>query len=169
MGEDFGSMDQPIDMGGDAEVACLLSTAWMETYTRVFLPTVGTPVKYDDDERWSSTQLEMEGMKTKEQRQLSEVRAELDEQISNHEDVTIDFRRMSQTSSALMEGPGIENYEQIEEERERIRQRILEKYNISEDDDEETFDRKFQQARDEGALDELLLDAYMDDSGDAYW
>ena len=169
MGEDFGSMDQPIDMGGDAEVACLLSTAWMETYTRVFLPTVGTPVKYDDDERWSSTQLEIEGMKTKEQRQLSEVRAELDEQISNHEDVTIDFRRMSQTSSALMEGPGIEKYEQIEEERERIRQRILEKYNISEDDDEETFDRKFQQARDEGALDELLLDAYLDDSGDAYW
>ena len=55
----------------------------------------------------------------------------------------------------------------IEEEREMIRQQILEKYNITEDDDEETFERKFHQAREDGALNALLLDAYMD--GEAYW
>jgi hypothetical protein len=34
---------------GDADVACLLSTAFMETYSRVFLPTVGPPISNDDD------------------------------------------------------------------------------------------------------------------------
>ena len=57
----------------------------------------------------------------------------------------------------------------VTEERERIRQQILEKYNISDDDDEDTFDRKVRQAREDGALDGLLLDANLNDSGDAYW
>jgi len=34
--------------GGDGEVAALLSTAFLETYTRMFLPTVGVPIKNDD-------------------------------------------------------------------------------------------------------------------------
>jgi dienelactone hydrolase len=33
---------------GDAEVACLLSTAFMETYSRMFLPTTGPPISKDD-------------------------------------------------------------------------------------------------------------------------
>ena len=74
---------------------------------------------------------------------------------------------MSQSVSPLQDGPGTDKLEDIEEERERIRQEILDKYNISEDDDEETFERKFQQAREDGALNALLLDAYMD--GEAYW
>ena len=168
LGEEFGSME-PLAMGsgGDAEVACLLSTAWMETYSRVFLPTVGTPVKFDTNERWSSN-LEMEGLSSKRERR--EVRSELNEAITDYEDLDIDMRRMSQSASPLLEeGPGIERFEQIEEERERIRQQILEKYNISDDDDEDTFDKKVQQAREDGALDGLLLDANLNDSGDAYW
>jgi dienelactone hydrolase len=35
---------------GDADVAFLLSTAFMETYSRVFLPTVGPPISNDDQE-----------------------------------------------------------------------------------------------------------------------
>jgi dienelactone hydrolase len=35
---------------GDADVACLLSTAFMETYSRVFLPTVGPPVSINEEE-----------------------------------------------------------------------------------------------------------------------
>lgn len=163
LGEDFGSMDQ-LTLGGDAEVACLLSTAWMETYTRVFLPTAGTPVRFDADERWST--LEMDGYPQTEKR---DVRVEINEAIAKYEDVDIEFRRMPQSQNPLLEGPGSEEFDQIEDEREKIRQQILEKYNISENDDEETFDRKFQQARDDGALDGLLLDAYVDDSGDAYW
>jgi len=165
LGEDFGSSIEPLEMGGDAEVACLLSTAWMETYTRVFLPTVGTPVRYDENEEWSST-IEMNG-RTEQRR---DIRTEIDEAIFKFDDVDVDIRRMSQSASPLLEdGPGIETYEQIEEERERIRQEILEKYGITEDDDEETFDKKFKQAQADGALDGLLLDAYLDDSGDAYW
>jgi len=165
LGEDFGSSIEPLEMGGDAEVACLLSTAWMETYTRVFLPTVGTPVRYDENEEWSST-IEM----NKRTEQGGDIRSEIDEAIFKFDDVEVDIGRMSQSASPLLEdGPGIEKYEQIEEERERIRQEILEKYGITEDDDEETFDLKFQQAQADGALDGLLLDAYLDDSGDAYW
>ena len=165
LGEDFGSSIEPLEMGGDAEVASLLSTAWMETYTRVFLPTVGTPVRYDENEEWSST-IEM----NKRTEQRPDIRSEIDEAIFKFDNVDVDIRRMSQSASPLLEdGPGIEKFEQIEEERERIRQEILKKYNISEDDDEETFDQKFSQAQADGALDGLLLDAYLDDSGDAYW
>lgn len=164
--ESFGAMvDGPIDIGGDAEVACLLSTAWMETYTRVFLPTVGSPVKFDEDEQWST--LEMNGYSKEDKK--NDVRADLETAISKFEDVDINFEQMSQSSSPLLDGPGSEAYDKIEEEREKIRQQILEKYNISEDDDDETFDKKFEQARLDGALDGLFLDAYMDDSGGAYW
>merc|ERR1719296_148235 len=105
------------------------------------------------------------------QRNRQEVRAELEEAIAKYEDVDVDPTRMPRTSSPLLEmdGPGGEMLERVEEERERIRLKILEEYDIKEDDDEETFDLKFRRARDDGALDALMLDAYMDDSGDAYW
>ncbi len=163
-GDNYGSTREPLDVGGDAEVACLLSTAWMETYTRVFLPTVGAPVKLDADEKWSILEIDRNSQTKKGRR---EVRAELDEAIASFEDVEVDLRRMTQTASPLLDGPGSAKYDQIEEERELLRQQILERYNISEDDDEETFERKFQQAKEDGALNRLLLDAYMD--GDAYW
>lgn len=163
--EAFGSMDPPLSTtGGDAEVACLLSTAWMETYTRVFLPTVGTPVRDEEDNIWSST-LEMRGS----QGPQREIRKEIEGAIANFEDVQVDLGRMSQSRSPLLDGEGNEAYDRIEDERERIKQEILSKYGISPDDDDETFEKKFEKARADGALDKLLIDAYMDDSGDAYW
>lgn len=168
-GEDFGSVAQPSmigEGGGDAEVACLLSTAWMETYSRVFLPTAGTPVRHDADRRWSALEMDRGEGKSP-----SEIRAELDEAILQHEDAEVDLRRMARSGSPLLEegGPGGEAFKNLEDERERIRRKILEEYDIREDDNEETFNRKFERARRDGALDKLLLDAYMDDSGDAYW
>jgi dienelactone hydrolase len=54
--EEFGGSGRIGGYDGDAEVACLLSTAFMETYSRVFLPTVGPPISLDDDEKeWSRT------------------------------------------------------------------------------------------------------------------
>ena len=44
--------------GNDGEVAALLSTAFLETYTRMFLPTVGKPIKNDDEEgEWTSIEM----------------------------------------------------------------------------------------------------------------
>jgi dienelactone hydrolase len=52
--------------GADGEVASLLSTAWMETYSRSFLPTVGTKIKDEpSDSPWS--QLEMPAVPSTEQ------------------------------------------------------------------------------------------------------
>ena len=86
-------------------------------------------------------------------------------------DMGVDLRRMARSRSPMWEesGPGTEAFDEVEDERERIRRQILEKYDIREADNEATFDRKFERAREDGALDGLLLDAYMDDSGDAYW
>ena len=160
--ESFGSVDS-VATGDDAEVACLLSTAWMETYTRVFLPTVGTPVRDDEGNSWSST-LDMNS-----QAGQREIRQELEEAISTHEDLIPDLGRMSQSRSPLLDGDANETFDRIEEEREKIKQEILTKYGISPDDDDETFNAKFAKAVADGALDRLLIDAYMDDSGDAYW
>jgi dienelactone hydrolase len=100
--ENFGSSTESYNsIGGDAEVACLLSTAWVETYTRVFLPTVGTPVRYDDGERWSASTIEMQGYSANERR---DVRAELDKALSNYNDVDIDLGRMSQSTSPCKMG-----------------------------------------------------------------
>jgi dienelactone hydrolase len=161
MGEDFGSMSQLDYGGGDAEVACLLSTAWMETYSRVFLPTVGSPVSYDEE--WST--INMKGYSTNEQR---EIRRELEEAIAKYEDVEIDMRRLSQSRSPFVDDVPKE-FDEIEEEREKLRQKLLEQYNLSPDDDDEVFEQKLKRANEDGALNGLLLDAYFDDSNDAYW
>ncbi|KAL7522615.1 hypothetical protein ACHAWX_007323, partial [Stephanocyclus meneghinianus] len=145
----------------DAEVACLLSTAWMETYTRVFLPTVGSPVRFDEDESWS--RIEMNAYSQIEKR---DIRKELEEAIANYEDIEIDFKRMSTSSSDFLDDLP-QQYKEIEEEREKIKQMLIEKYQMSPDDDEELFEQKLQRAIDDGALSSVMLDAYLD--GDAYW
>lgn len=48
--DEFGAGPTISLSDGDAEVACLLSTAFMETYSRVFLPTVGPPIRVDAGE-----------------------------------------------------------------------------------------------------------------------
>jgi hypothetical protein len=145
----------------DAEVACLLSTAWMETYTRVFLPTVGSPVRFDEDESWSTVE-----MNAYSQIEKRDIRKELEEAIASYEDIEIDFKRMSTSSSDFLDDLP-QQYKEIEEEREKIKQMLIEKYHMSPDDDEELFEQKLQRAIDDGALSSVILDAYLD--GDAYW
>merc|ERR1711982_277897 len=132
--------------GGDAEVACLISTAWMETYTRVFLPTVGTPVRFDANEKWST--LQMDGSST---RQRNEVREELEESIANFEDVEVDFSRMDPSRDTL-DGPGSEEYDKIEEERERKIRNAFNKCGFKQEETLEGFLEKFDQARKDGVL-----------------
>lgn len=62
--EEFGGSGRLGLLDGDAEVACLLSTAFMETYSRVFLPTVGPPISLDEDEGDWSQQIEMKDLST---------------------------------------------------------------------------------------------------------
>jgi dienelactone hydrolase len=58
---EFGGAGRVTIDTGEAEVACLLSTAWMETYSRVFLPTVGPLVSKDENElEWQ--RLEMKNL-----------------------------------------------------------------------------------------------------------
>lgn len=53
--DEFGGAGRVALDTGDAEVACLLSTAFMETYSRVFLPTIGPTIgKRDEEDEWSS-------------------------------------------------------------------------------------------------------------------
>ncbi|KAL7581026.1 hypothetical protein ACA910_005832 [Epithemia clementina (nom. ined.)] len=68
--EEFGGAGQISMAEGDAEVACLLSTAFFETYSRVFLPTVGPPISLDPDEDSWSRELSMSGRSDNEKRDV---------------------------------------------------------------------------------------------------
>ena len=76
--------------------------------------------------------------------------------------------RLSQSRSPFVDDVPKE-FDEIEEEREKLRQKLLEQYNLSPDDDDEVFEQKLKRANEDGALNGLLLDAYFDDSNDAYW
>jgi dienelactone hydrolase len=69
--DEFGGAGRVSFESGEAEVACLLSTAWMETYSRVFLPTVGPTVSKDEnEEQWQS--LDMKGLDEANSRDIRE-------------------------------------------------------------------------------------------------
>lgn len=69
--DEFGGAGRVTLDSGEAEVACLLSTAWMETYSRVFLPTVGPLVSKDENEReWQ--RLEMKDLSEANSRDIRE-------------------------------------------------------------------------------------------------
>jgi len=56
--EEFGGAGKVATEQGEAEVACLLSTAWMETYSRVFLPTVGPTISKDrNEQKWQNLEM----------------------------------------------------------------------------------------------------------------
>ncbi|EJK56304.1 hypothetical protein THAOC_23844, partial [Thalassiosira oceanica] len=97
-------------------------------------------------------------------REVQEVRAELERDIANYEDMKVDLTRMPRSMSPLLEGEGSDKLQEIETERERIRQKIIADYDISSDDDDATFDAKVAKARADGALDEMLLEAYFDEA-----
>ena len=76
--EEFGGSGRLGIFDGDAEVACLLSTAFMETYSRVFLPTVGPPISLDDNERDWSKNIEMRDFS----KTTRDVRKEIEEAVN---------------------------------------------------------------------------------------
>ena len=78
--EEFGGPGRMNYGNGDAEVACLLSTAFMETYSRVFLPTVGPPISLDDQSADWGRQVEMQDLQAVSQRN---VRKEIEEANEN--------------------------------------------------------------------------------------
>ena len=77
--DEFGGSGRVTLDSGEAEVACLLSTAWMETYSRVFLPTVGPLVSRDEnEEQWQ--QLDMKDLTESNSR---DIREEIDSALND--------------------------------------------------------------------------------------
>eukprot|EP00977_Amphora_coffeiformis_P010056 scaffold2353_cov167-Amphora_coffeaeformis.AAC.47 len=76
--EEFGGSGRLGIFDGDAEVACLLSTAFMETYSRVFLPTVGPPISLDEDEEDWGTSIEMKDLS----KNTRDVRKEIEDAVN---------------------------------------------------------------------------------------
>jgi len=84
--DEFGGAGRVTVNDGDADVACLLSTAFMETYSRVFLPTSGSPVAKDEDEFQWNTELNMKDLSVEEGR---DVREEINESLESHVDLPL--------------------------------------------------------------------------------
>lgn len=79
--EEFGGAGRvSVGVGSDAEVASLLSTAFMETYSRVFLPTVGPPISLDEQEGDWSQRLEMRDLSEASTR---DIRREIQESLDS--------------------------------------------------------------------------------------
>jgi len=87
----------------EKESAFLLSTAWIETYTRLFLPTVGTPVKDEKINSKSSqwcTDLQMKELKDIYQNNERNIREEIQKEIDEHiiedeDDFLLDYNDVS--------------------------------------------------------------------------
>merc|ERR1711935_378868 len=86
---EFGGAGKVNVNDGDADVACLLSTAFMETYSRKFLPTSGSPVAKDENEFQWNTELNMKDLAVESQR---DAREEINESLENHEDLPLEGR-----------------------------------------------------------------------------
>lgn len=94
--EEFGGAGRVGLDGGDAEVACLLSTAWMETYSRVFLPTTGPAVSADENEsEWTS--LEMKDLSDANTR---DIRREMEDAVDNFVEEPLGGRRIDPTDES---------------------------------------------------------------------
>jgi len=92
--DEFGGSGRVTINDGDADVACLLSTAFMETYSRKFLPTTGSPVSNDAEEaQWNA-----ESTMTMHMKKISladnaverrDVRQEMNDSLDNHKDLPL--------------------------------------------------------------------------------
>jgi hypothetical protein len=159
--EEFGGPPTNSMDDGDAEVASLLSTAWMETYSRQFLPTVGLAVK--DDKTWSS-EISMPDLSQSNKR---DIRAEIEEALKNHQDVELDLRRMHPDDFSTP----IDDLEGMDEKFYKALQ--TSPFGASLEDDPDTFLAKLEAALDRDDLEylpgfgEIPLDDSVD--GPAYW
>jgi len=162
--EEFGGSGSYDVDGADAEVASLLSTAWMETYTRVFLPTVGTAVMDDEDQSWSD--LEMKDLSYSRNR---DVRGELENAVDTHVDEEVDFSRMNPESflnpDAFMTEDALDT--RVTDLIEMLKEKSV---FITPEDDEVTVRQKLQAAAARGDLDDLSWgNIPLDDTEEAYW
>jgi len=158
--EEFGGLPSASMDDGNAEVASLLSTAWMETYARQFLPTIGEAVKNDDV--WSN--IEMPDLSESSKR---DIRAEMEEAIDNHQDEEVDLKRMHPDDFKTP----IDDLEDMDEGFYKALQ--TRPQGASLEDDADTFLEKLEAAIDNDAIDFLpgFGDVPLDDSvdGPAYW
>jgi len=158
--EEFGGMPSRSIDNGDAEVASLLSTAWVETYARQFLPTIGEAVK--DDDVWSN--ISMQDLSNTATR---DIRAEMKDALLNHKDVEPDLKRMHPDDFKTP----IDDIENMDETLEEALK--TQPYGASLEDDADTFLAKLEDAlerEDFGFLPgfgEVPLDESVD--GKAYW
>ena len=149
---------------GDAEVATLLSTAWMETYSRAFLPTTGVAVMNDADSRGWSEELEMPDLTEANNR---DIRQELEEAVKSHKDIPPDLSRMPsyQYGNEVFETEGLEDTlpeadssEKPEPADERLNEvnEDLSRIGLLDEDDDEAYFAKIKDAYDEGKLQSWL-------------
>ena len=169
--EEFGGKgERSLTMdGGDAEVACLLSTAWMETYGRSFLPTTGVAIKDDDDQSWSD--LEMKDLTEANQR---DIRKEIENAMKSQEDVPLDLKRMPsyQYGNEVWDSEGLsDNLPKVDvpdmakpawEEKLNEVAEDLKRVGVSQEDDDEVYLGKIETAAKEGKLKSWLGDIDME-------
>lgn len=160
--EEFGGMGTSNYGSGDAEVACLLSTAFLETYSRVFMPTIGPAVKDDENEKW--TGLEMFDTAIENGRNI---RQEIDDAISSHEDEELDFQRFHPDDFKTP----IDDLEETDEELTKQTMGSTPHGFSPDGDDFETFMKKIKAAAVRGDLDYTpgFGDIPLDDTEEAYW
>jgi dienelactone hydrolase len=120
---EFGGSGRVAMDDGDAEVACLLSTAFMETYSRMFLPTAGPPISQDDEASEWNDDLNMKDLSET----TRDVRQEIEASLDNFVEEPLGGRRMDPTNDS-----------QRDELREMLRgmepDDVLPEYKIEDDD-----------------------------------
>jgi dienelactone hydrolase len=89
--DEFGGAGRVSIDDGDAEVACLLSTAFMETYSRKYLPTTGLPVSKDESAVEWNEELNMKNFRNGARR---DVRQEIEESLENFVEEPLNTGRM---------------------------------------------------------------------------
>jgi len=158
--EEFGGMSTNSIDDGYAEVASLLSTAWVETYSRQFLPTIGEAVK--DDEKWSD--IDMQDLSQSNKR---DIRAEMEDALENHQDEELDLKRMHPDDFKTP----IDDLEDMDEQFYQALQ--TQPYGASLEDDPDLFLDKLEAALERDDIDFLpgFGEVPLDDSvdGPAYW
>ena len=152
-GGEYASLDS-----GDAEAAYLLSSAFLETYSRTFLPTIGPPIA--DDENWSH--LHMKDLSTNKSK---DVRTEIQDLLAKHEDVDLDLGRMHPLDFM---NP-ISDMEDVDESLAIAMK--TKPYGLSPEDDADTMVEKLEAALERGDLGFLpgFGEIPMDDTEQAYW
>ena len=157
---EFGGTGTRSMVDGDAEVASLLSTAWVDTYARQFLPTIGEAVK--DNDLWSDINMpDLSESKTR------DIRAEMEEALENHTEEDFDLKRMHPDDFKTP----IDDLEDMDEKLYEALQ--TQPYGSSLEDDPDAFLDKLEAAIDRDDFDYLpgFGQVPLDDSvdGPAYW